>query len=705
MFDSYSVAINLALNNEVSKGLAAISGEFGLLNRSIAGTQGKLSEFQESMTRLRNIGSELTSIGAGGIHFFLNGPYEEAKRLMQAKADFENLNLSADDNAAAYAKAAANAHAVLGSNITDNIKQINDLHTAFGDLHHALQMSGDFAKFSIAAKIANGGHDVDGLVNESVKALEQRGGKVINDDATFRDELHRQSQVYFGTKGKVSGKDYFAASQTGGMSYALYDKEYLYGEFAAFMQAKSGSTAGTAGMTMFSSLIGGHMDNKAKGFLADLGLLQVGVSKAQVALVNNAVGSLAIPQKEKDKLAKSMMPVTGGLKDELLDVAAHRPDLLINDYLVPAIRKRYGMNLSDDEIGQLVAKNFNRGTSKAMGELIVNHLKFEKDANIFANAKDYTSAYNAYLKSPEGAEMAAAESWKNLSTMIGVTFIPKITEGLGMLAHGLDELSQWTEAHPTLTKDLTYGFIALGSAMAIGGTIATVTSALSGLGLALKVLSLGGEGGIAAAAAQGIGSTLSIAMRAIPGVIASMGSAFIVLSEAAMVGIAGAIGYAMGHVLSQAIDKGIQLLPGQKDQTLGTATYNLVHDHHDWFKGMTTATQAIPGVNSIMGIASYLGEPDDDTKAAPAMSKLPTNKAIATPPTDKTKPTADNSRIEQLLESINAALGKGMNLSFTNYLDGKEVLSHLVNPYGQGTTGINTGASLLSPGMSSYGLG
>jgi predicted DNA-binding transcriptional regulator YafY len=121
---------------------------------------------------------------------------------------------------------------------------------------------------------------------------------------------------------------------------------------------------------------------------------------------------------------------------------------------------------------------------------------------------------------------------------------------------------------------------------------------------------------------------------------------------------------------------------------------------------MATATQAIPGVNSIMGIASHLGEPDDNTaKAAPAISKLPANKAIAAPQTNKAQPSADNSRIEQLLESINVALGKGMNLSFANYLDGKEISSRLVSPYGQGTTGINTGASLLSPGMSSFGLG
>ena len=56
-----------------------------------------------------------------------------------------------------------------------------------------------------------------------------------------------------------------------------------------------------------------------------------------------------MPAAEKQKLMKAMMPVTGGLKDQYLDIAAHRPDVLINDYLVPAIRKKYGMTLTDEE--------------------------------------------------------------------------------------------------------------------------------------------------------------------------------------------------------------------------------------------------------------------------------------------------------------------------------------------------------------------
>jgi hypothetical protein len=222
-FDSYAVAIKLSLVNEVSKGIAAITTDFGALNSVVSNAQGKLGELHGQLANIQKmgtIGGGVAALGFGGLDL-LKGPYEEAKKLAQAKTDFENLNLSAYDNSTAYAHAAAMSHKLLGTNITDNIKQINDLHTAFGDLHHALKSSDDYAKYVFAAKVANGGHEVAGLANDSVKALEQRGGKVINDDDTFKDELRRQSQVYFGSKGKVSGKDFFAASQTGGMAYSF----------------------------------------------------------------------------------------------------------------------------------------------------------------------------------------------------------------------------------------------------------------------------------------------------------------------------------------------------------------------------------------------------------------------------------------------------------------------------------------------------
>lgn len=494
MFDAYKVAVKLSLVNHVSSGLLLIAGQMGGLHKSTMSVHGSLSLVEKKLHEIKMlglIGGGMAAVGFGGLSM-LKGPYEEAKKLAQAKANFETMNLSASENQQAFAKAAAQSQKILGTNITDNVKSIHDLHTAFGDLHHAIKASDDFAKYSFAAKIANGGKDVEGLVYNSVKALEHRGGKVINNDKTFKDELEMQSKVQFGSKGKVSGQDYFAASQTGKMAYTMYDKEYLYGQFAAYMQAKSGATAGTAGMTAFSSLIGGHMDNKAKGFLSELGLLEMKVSP-HAKEMRKMLDSQTDPEMKK-ALSKMgvLTPITASLNDQNLDLFAHRPDKFINDVMVPAIRKKYGMDKSDEEIALIISKSFNRNTSDFLGEHIVNSSKFAKDAAIFQKSMGFGDAYKHYLKSPEGAEEAASKSWKNLTTVIGTIYLPKITSGLLSLASGLTKLSGVMNDYPRITKTLIYGFIALAGALAFSGTLLLLRAGFSGLALAGGLLQKSG---------------------------------------------------------------------------------------------------------------------------------------------------------------------------------------------------------------------
>lgn len=490
MFDAYKVAVKLSLVNHVSTGLLAIAGQMSVLHRSSMQVQGSLTGIEQKLHKIKTlglIGGGLAAVGFGSLSL-LKGPYEEAKKLAQAKANFETLNLSSGENQEAFAKAAAQSQKILGTNITENVKAIHDLHTAFGDLHHAIKASDAFAQYSFAAKIANGGKEVEGLVYGSVKALEHRGGKVINNDQSFKDELEMQSKVQFGSKGKVSGKDYFAASQTGKMAYTLYDKEYLYGQFAAYMQAKSGATAGTAGMTAFSSLIGGHMDGKAKGFLSELGLLEMQVSP-HAKEMRKMLDSQTDPEMKK-ALAKMglLTPINASLNDQNLDLFAHRPDKFINEVMVPAIRKKYGMDKTDEEVALIISKSFNRNTADFLGEHIVNGSKFAKDAAIFQKSMGFGEAYQHYLKSPEGAEEAASKAWKNLTTVIGSVYLPKITQGLISLAGSLTKLSGWLDAHPNLTKTLVWGFTALAGAMAFGGTVLLLTAGVKGLGLAFGLL-------------------------------------------------------------------------------------------------------------------------------------------------------------------------------------------------------------------------
>ncbi|KWC16351.1 hypothetical protein [Burkholderia ubonensis] len=473
--------MRISLINSASLGLAALSKDFLKTEGAANQLQRQIASIQKQTAK----GALMLGMSAG-IAGALKVPYEEAKKLRMEQEKFQTLNLSAADNAKVFATAQILAHKNLGSTIGDNIALTRDLHTATGDLGKALLLSDAYTKFSIAAKIQNGGKNVDGLVYNSIKALEHRGDKVMQNPIELAKELAMQSQVYFGSGGKVSPDDYFHASQTGKIAYQMASKDYLYGPFAALISAKTGSTAGTTLMTFNSSLIGGHMDKKAKGFLSGLGLWDTKISPEALA-IQRAINKTADPAMRAALRAQHVeTPVTGGLSAENAKLASQRPDLFIQSVLAPAIRRKYG-NINDDEIGILVAQHFNRATGDFIGSMVANTLKNEKDTAIFRNAKDFGGAYRQYINSPEGAEVAAEAAWKNFLAMLGTVYLPVITRGLLKLGGTLDHLSQTVERHPTLFRNITHGLVLLAGGLAINGTVLLLTSALRGLGLAISM--------------------------------------------------------------------------------------------------------------------------------------------------------------------------------------------------------------------------
>jgi hypothetical protein len=511
MFEAYKIGIRLSLINHASLGLASLSKDFMRTEEQAARLQKRIDSIKNQALK----GGLMLGLSAG-IAGVLKAPYEEAKKLAQEQQKFAALNLSASDNALAFAQAQTLAHKNLGSTIGENIALIRDLHTAVGDLPGALRMSEQFQKFSVAARVQNDGKPVEGLVYNSVKALEHRGDRVAQNPAEMRRELDLMSQVYFGSGGKVGPNDYFHASQTGKLAYTMFDPKFLFGQFAAFMQAKTGPTAGTAAMTYVSSLLGGHMDNKGKGFMTSLGLWDMSVSpqtKLMQKAINDAIAkdpSIAGPLKKMHMLT----PMVGGLAPEYLEMASSRPDEFIQKVIAPRIRQRFGMDLTDEQVAGIVMRNFNRNTADFIGSFITSQHKYEKDAKIFGNAKGVDSAYQQYIKSPEGAEIAADAAWKNFLAVFGSVYLPVITTGLLKLAGGLDSLSQTVEKYPGAFRALAYSLMFVSAGLGLRGGGLLLSAALRGFGLALSMQAAGGAAGIARlagslGAGQGLTGALS----------------------------------------------------------------------------------------------------------------------------------------------------------------------------------------------------
>ena len=529
------------------------------MSRDFARTQGEVTALELKIKSLQNTALKGgLMVGASlGILAMLKAPYEEAKKLAQAQADFSNLNLSAIDNSRVFGQAANLSHQRLGSTITGNIKLIQDLHTATGDLGKSLGMSDAYTQFSVAARVQNGGKDVDGLVINSIKALEHRGDRVMQNPAVAAEELRRQSQVHFFSKGRVSPSDYFRMSQTGKMAYTLADADFLYGPMAAFMSAKTGATAGTAQMTMLSSLVGGHMTKKAIGFLRGMGLWEDQASPLTAGLR---------AQFDNDPLVKKLMLANGdqlvqagGLPPALAKLAIGNTNTFTLSVLAPAIRRKYGANMSDEQVAMLITQNFNRNTADDLSFWILNQNKVAKDSKLIAGSKGFGGAYAAYMKSPGGAEEAASAAWKNFLAMFGSVYLPKITSALLGLARVLDSLAGSAQRHPMLWSAVAnaLGFVALGLGLRGGGLL--LSAAFQGLGLAMAFSSVGGAAGISK-----IGLALS-----------SSAIGLSAIGKAAGLFMAAYAGWKVGGLLNDAINDKVKKNTGYG--SLGEWTYDAIH--------------------------------------------------------------------------------------------------------------------------------
>ncbi|MBY8385139.1 hypothetical protein KX721_14635 [Klebsiella quasipneumoniae] len=502
--EAYKVAVKLNLSENITAGLLGISRHFARTEQSAASLRNELGR----IGKMTAVGGGLLAVGIT-LSKGLDAALKSAKEVAKAQADFKTLNLNAMEIAQVNAMAAEQTHKSLGSTIAGNIRLIQDLHTAFGDLHHALEVAPQFTKYETVVKMALGERAADGTVNAMARALEHRGGKVVNNPVEFQKELAMATQVQLATKNRVSPKDYLQASQTGKMAYALLSPEYLYGPFAGMMSMNGGFQSGTALMTAFSSLIGGHMDKKAKGFLADIGMYDEGVSKARMKIMRDAMKGMSAEEKKvyMQSLGGESL-LSGGLKPQYAALFSS-PDKLAA-VMAEHVRKRFGANLSDEQVAEIIAKNFNRNTGGFIGQHILNRNKFAKDAAIFRKSQDFESGYDTYLNSPDGASAALTAAWTNLKATLGLQLLPTVTKLTLAFAKFLDKTSEFAEKNPQLTKIAAYAVAVTAGLTSVAGGVLLLGAAISAarlvssLGVVTSIVSvLGGPLTLAAAAAAG----------------------------------------------------------------------------------------------------------------------------------------------------------------------------------------------------------
>ncbi len=452
----------------------------------------------------------------------LKAPVDAAIQYDNAFRRFKELNLGTVINEDAKKfTTGANLYGVSAKELTDTLR---DMHAVMGHYDEAKLITPRVAQLTWANSVLFSGR---GTIDESqaraiAKVSEMRGGK--NSPADFNRELELAQHFISGTGGAVMPSDLYAFSRRAGTAMrGLSDEGFL--KFEPLIQEMTGAGAGTAFMSAYQNLVAGRTTKRAAMELMQYGLLD--------------------PKKVRTLESGAMDIRPGALKDSEL----FKSDMIgwVQQDLLPALAAK-GMKTPDQIVGAINTLLTNRTGSN---EVTITATQMEAIMRNWAvNKKSFgvDATINNAKESPAGQLSDFSKRWTDFKQVFGEAVIPFLI----VATDGLKKLTQAGKDSPRLLHAIADGFVALGGAMAFGGTVILLKGAFGGL----------------SALVGATGST---------GLIGGLGAvtkAFGWLSAAAF---AAAAGWAVGTVANEGISWLINKLTNGKAESLGDWAYGLGH--------------------------------------------------------------------------------------------------------------------------------
>lgn len=555
MFEAYSIGVRISLINNASAGLVALSQAFMRTH----GDAEKLEARVKSIQGLLMNGGLLATAG-GAMLGSLSAPLEEAKKYQTELARFQSLGFG--DAINTQADKYARGMQTIGTSTRDNLMLLGDAMAVFKDIHHAEIAAPIMARMKFGNEAlygAAGAEANERKFMDMLKVIEFRGG--LSSDSEFSAQANYVQKVIAGSRNRVDASQMLQALKTGGVALSRRENEAFYLGGEPLIQEFGGSRYGTAAMSVYQNLVQARGTITAQQELYRLGLLDPSMVKF------NKLGQL-----------KKALP--GAFKGS--EILERRGELaLLEEVLLPAFSAK-GITSEEDVLRELGMILGNRTGSSLMSRVYQQRrqLHIQSEANRHAMGIDEMAAAGG--KNLAGQEIDLHKKFSTLLQNLGETVLPLAIAGLERLIPAIKGVSDWIDRHRTLTKALAVGFIALGAAMAIGGTLMMVTAAFRGLGLVIGIAptlfaaargigvfaklvafsTVGGPGGIAA-----IGTSLS-----------SVAGALGLITQAVGVFMAAYAGWKAGGWLNDnVINPAIQKATGDKNDTYGTALYEKFH--------------------------------------------------------------------------------------------------------------------------------
>lgn len=468
MFESYKVAVRLTAIDDVSRHLGAISTRISSLDRQV--------------TRLGSTFKALFAAGTG--YYMLRGAMNFLKPAEEYAHQLNIMNMAGMKHreiAESIAAAWQTTHDVVTSTATGNLRTILDLRNVFGNTKEAIEYLPEFARISAVLKSSSESgvrNNAENIAYSMAKALDIRGA--VSDRKAFNTQAEAMAQVITATQGRVLPEDYrmlfkYARQSTMGLS-----NEFLYQELPTFMMEMKGQ-GGSGGQGGFGTSLAAFYRFFVQGVMSKASLQAL----QNLGLINQNAGL---------KTTTTGTMLMSGEHIKGVELAQSDQFKFVQQILLPAIRNKYGNNLSQQQLGLIISdmmKNSSQTAQFAVMQYAFKAQNVYRDQQMIQQAKIPSSAFAlAMSNDPIAVNTALKAQWENFKTAFGMAVVPVILPGLMKLTEGLNTLANFFRKHQTTAKALIATFTALGVAFLGLATVATVTVAITSLAAILNPVGL-----------------------------------------------------------------------------------------------------------------------------------------------------------------------------------------------------------------------
>lgn len=460
---AYSVAIRLSVANLASQGLRLIAGDMLKAHGIAASLQTRLSAL-----KLAAVGYGLNQAGMTIFHG-LEKTVSAAREYTSQLSLMNAAGMSQAEIAQSIASAWSTTGQVVTSTAAENLKQLRELRSLFGDQH----MSEAYAVLPTAMRTQAVMEALTGQRNEriafemaKVAELRQTGVMTLPFLQRNMDELSRTLMAMGGT---INANDFLMTMKYAKTAALSFSDQFVYQQLPTLIQEMksagggmmgNASTTGTALATLYGAIVEGKIPKASIPLWMSLGLIKPS------DVVRNATGSFQIKP--------------GGVEGAKL---FQENPFSWAQMIAPQLErysKEHHLNLTQVVMSMFGARN----AQFMMNTLIAKAPQILRDQQLISSTPNTLESYNRLLKTnPLLAQQALHSQWQNILAIIGYQILPRLAPYMVSFAKDLDSLGQWIKAHPKLTDGLVIGLGGLALGLTIVGKVMMSAALIKFLGL------------------------------------------------------------------------------------------------------------------------------------------------------------------------------------------------------------------------------